>query len=589
MSIISIYIDPIESNIISFSGNFRIFTTTEPISNSLNIANITEDIELNSNIDSNLRRFFRYSKDGESWSMWYDYIPSDITVISSIQLDPDSGLYFSFKYLYDDGSRDQLDNIISVNSIILQLNLRKTRIPLRIDKIHSKISCSDESCNEVLFDRDTKLNLYDTGNLSDIYLNMSRSINEFAGLPVLYFQTIPNKSGTDFIFREYSLYNVIDRKCIKVVVDENNFPTSDFMYQSSDMDYQGPFIINIDKQYFESMFGRKKEPRQKDFLYFPINNRMYEIGDASMVRGFMMIPTFWSINLIKFKPNINYNLSESDSKFLDNMILDSEKQFGEESKSQELNSIMSQQFSTTSTQNDEIRSYLDNGIVIGETEINYNYTRFINYYYNLGSIINSSNIAVVYKDKSKIGIDNDATFMFNFNIIKNSPTGEFNFISTDGNSNIFRIYGNYSNNHDTLDINLEINSNTYSLNLNQIDKDVWYSCIVSISPTYKQVGIYAFSLNYDNIEYSNITGFNLIDKSIININEPNDIIIDDNSNFSLLKSSLKMSNIRIFNRILEEEKMEFIMSQLFIKDESIIRVIDNCRPKLGAPFLMKKY
>jgi hypothetical protein len=47
--------------------------------------------------------------------------------------------------------------------------------------------------------------------------------------------------------------------------------------------------------------------------------------------------------------------------------------------------------------------------------------------------------------------------------------------------------------------------------------------------------------------------------------------------------------VRIFNRNMPIEKHELILSQWFIKDESMLNVIDNCRPQLGMPYLMKKY
>jgi len=592
MARLTLHISSIDDNSLSFSGNFRIFSTIEPVNTILNITSIIEDVNINGNVGSNIKRYFRYSKDGDNWSMWYDYEPyssPELGVIGSIEFNPDDFLYFSFKYLYDDGTHNELSDIITVNSIDLQFNTKSTKVPLRLNRINVNAKCSQESCPELLFNRDSKLNLYDIGNLSDVYLNMSRSINELAGLPVLYFQTIPNESGTDFIFREYSLYNVTSRKCIKVVVDKNEFPKSDFMYQGSDMNYQGPFEINIDKAYFESMFGRKKEPRKKDFLYFPLINRMYEIQDVTMFRGLMMMPVYWKASLVKFKPNLNLKMQDQDAQFLDNMILDSEEQFGKEANEQELNSLMTQQYTSVSTQNDEVREYLDPNIRINETEINYNYTRMINYYYNMSSVTNSSDLGVIYKDSAKISIDNDVTFMFNFNILSSATTGNLIFVTTDGVGGNILIDGDYSNSNQSLELRVTINGNVYILDLLDIQKGYWYSTIISISPTYKQVGMYVYSYEYDPIDNDNITGFNLINKSLISIMNISDITINDNNKFALLKGNILLSNFRIFNRTIEEEKHEFIISQLFIRDESMLRVIDNSRPKMGMPYLMKKY
>lgn len=593
MASLLVTIDPLNDGKINFSGNFRIYTNDEPISNVVSITDILEDVNFGDNDPNLVKRFFRYSKDGDTWSMWYDWEPfssPELGIIGLLAFNPDDSLYFSFKYLYDDGSHDVLLTPIEINEINLKLNLKVTKVPLNLNSIKPKVSCTPEHCPDMLFDRHSSFDPYDIGNLGDFYKEMSYSINEFGGLPVLYFQTTPNASGTDFIFREYTLYDVLDRKCVKVVVNKNEFPTADFRFVGNGQEYSGPFEVSIDKLYFETYFGRGKEPRKKDFLYFPLLNRMYEIQDVSMFRGFMMIPIYWKIILTKFQPNINYNLGEQNSKFLDNILLNSDNQFGTEAKKQELNVLMEQQNSTISEKYDEVRSYIDTSMFIGETELNYNYSRLINYYYNLTRISTTGDIAVLYKDKAKIGVDNDVTFMFNFQLL-NGAGNNIKFITTNGTGSpsIFDIGGIYSSRNQTLQILANINSNTYTMDLNSITTDKWYTCIVSISPTYKQVGIYLYTYVYDSDVTDNITGFNLIDKKLFPIINVNDIVLNSNDTFALVKGFLNMSNIRIFNRTIEYEMHEFIMSQLFIRDESVLRVIDNCRPQIGLPFIMKKY
>jgi len=580
----------INENTISFSGNFRIFSTIEPISNVLSISNIIETLTLNDNNINYISRNFRFSKDGENWSMWYDYSPLDLGILTSLEFNPNDNIYFAFKYSYSDGTHNELLNPITIDSLQLQLNMKVDKFPLKLSQMSANVKCTKETCLELLFDREPKFNLYDVGGLTDFYVSMSYSANILGGLPVLYFSTTPNKSGIDFIFREYSLYDIASRKCIKVIVNKNQFPSSNFMYQNTDMDYHDPFEIHIDKSYFESMFGYKVEPRQKDFLYFPLVNRMYEIqGSPILHRGFMMQPIYWKIQLVKFKPNINYNLDEQNSQFLDNMLLTSESQFGNEAKSQELNSLMNQQYSTTSNVADETRSFMDTSLYVGETDINYNYTRFINYYYDLSKISNSSNLAVIYKDTLKIEDKNDATFVFSFKLM-NNISNSIIFVSNDGtNSNLFNIDGVYSVINKTLEFRLNINSNQYTMDLNNINVNTWYTAIVSISPTYNQIGMYLYTYTYDTIDTSNIIEFVLLNKYLLHIPNSLDISINDKSKFALYKNNMYMSNIRIFNVTLEYEKHEYIISQLFIKDESMLRVIDNCRPKIGMPFIMKKY
>jgi hypothetical protein len=37
--------------------------------------------------------------------------------------------------------------------------------------------------------------------------------------------------------------------------------------------------------------------------------------------------------------------------------------------------------------------------------------------------------------------------------------------------------------------------------------------------------------------------------------------------------------------MIQAEDHEFIVSQLFIRDESVLSIIDNARPKLNIPFI----
>ena len=62
---------------------------------------------------------------------------------------------------------------------------------------------------------------------------------------------------------------------------------------------------------------------------------------------------------------------------------------------------------------------------------------------------------------------------------------------------------------------------------------------------------------------------------------------DLTDNYQLLNSKLLITNIRIFNTMLREEEHDFILSQQFLKDESMLVLIDNCRPQSNLPYIAK--
>ena len=582
-----------ENNTITASGNFRIITLDEPLTNVLKITQFEDNVTILESQEPNLKKYIRYSKDGIVWSMWYaitDFESSDITTFSTMEFNPDDELYFAFKYEYDDGTHDEIEDIISIDYIKIQFTLRVLKPSLALN---AKVAanCTPEQCTDVLFDRNAQFDLYDIGNLGDFYLSMSTAMQLYAGLPALYFQTSPDPTGTDYVFREYSLYNIIQRKCIKVIVNKNEFPDASFIYNGVGMEYTGPFEIHLDKRYFESMFGTGKEPRKKDFLYLPLMNRMYEIQDVEMVRGLMMMPIYWKANLVKFRPNINLLADKEQSEFLDNMILDSEEQFGQEAADQTADAVNPQQTTTVSPKTDEVREYLDRAVKVRVTDINYNYTRMINYYYSL-NVVNTENSdghLVIYKEPAEISEGNDSTYVFSFNIPSSSEEPSV-FLTTTEDEKI-KIYGQGLFKNGTAykyTMFAKIGGSMFKLDLSgKVSLNKWYCAVIGVSPTYKQVEMYVYSFAIDEFD-GNVTGFTR-ENSALFVVPADEITVETDGTYCLNKTNANVANIRIFNRNMEFEKHEFILSQLFIKDESMLRIIDNCRPRLGMPYIMKKY
>ena len=54
-----------------------------------------------------------------------------------------------------------------------------------------------------------------------------------------------------------------------------------------------------------------------------------------------------------------------------------------------------------------------------------------------------------------------------------------------------------------------------------------------------------------------------------------------------MSSNLWLSNIRLFNTMIKEEDHDFILSQQFLKDESMLLLIDNCRVQSNLPYIAK--
>jgi len=574
---------------LSFSKNYRIYTTTEPVKYAKNFTEIIEDIDMGSGTLSNLKRYFRYSIDNASWSMWYPFIPSsspDMNMIVHIPLEENDNLYVSLKYEYDDGSYNGLATPITVNELKVRGELYEQKVPLDLAGFNPQSTCTDEYCPAITFNRSPSFNPYDMGGFINIYKEMSRAINTQWGHQVLYFQTIPATGGGDYIFREWNLYNVTNRKCVKVMVDNNEFPDSKATFNDYGIDFELPFEIQIDNVYFKSIFGRGNEPRKKDFLYFPLVNRMYEIQGSYLYRGFMMEPLYWKIQLVKFTPNINYLKSAETTQFLDNLLLDSEETLSEIANKDVADALLPQQYKTISNQFDETRSGLNDNLSVPQTNLYMNYSVLVDNYYNMEGMTPDT-IAVQYKYPARLDSTmSNLTFMSMFQIKSGSTMVRFiKANDTESPFNGIAFDAQYNPGIERMTVRVHIGDQTKTSTVNGIKIDKWYGVVIQVSKQYKQVGIFIYELINDLSDTTNNTDFINTHSDTIPIN---DTTISTTGNFYLPASNAWIANIRLFKESIQVEEHMFVLSQLFVKTESLLYLIDNCRPRLNVPFIMKK-
>ena len=579
------------SNSLGFSSNYRIFSNSAPIYDAMRVLVISDTVDIGSGVMSNLKRYFRYSTDKTNWSFWYEFVPDGspaqgMDVIETVQMNPDVGTYIEYKYEYDDGTYNPLSTPIVVSLIKTRLETRDTSATIDTETT-SVSSCSSEFCPALVFDRDATFNPYDVGNFVNLYAETSMYVNRTFGLPVLYFRTEPASGGGDFIFKEWNLFNVVERKCIKVVVPNNDFPDSKLHYNEFGIDYEVPFEVHIDKRYFEMMFNPASEVRKKDFLYFPMLNRMFEIQGSYMFRGLMMAPLYWKAQLVKFKPNINYLMNAETTKFLDNLLLDTEETLSKVANGDIKDATMPDQYKTISSRFDETRSELNAALTVRQERYYFNYATLIDYYYDLSQGLSADTAAVKY---NKTGVFNDTmpnltyTWMFNvrttgipFTIIKSKGIG-----SPDPNTGI-EITGVV--NGTTLTMTVKINGNTVlTTQFANISTGRWYAGILQLSQEFKQYGIFIYDPIEDQADTLNHNEFKLKNKSIGVLG---DVSFDTGVGYELISGPLYIANLRVFNVIIKPEDHQYVLSQLFVKDESLLHVIDNCRPQLNVPVVAK--
>ena len=580
--------DP-SSNSVSYSGNYRIFTNGKPVASVTGILSISDSVSIGSGDAQYLNRYFRYSSDRLNWSMWYEFAPDGspalgLSDIETIAMDPTKGLYVEYKYEYYDGTADILATPLTVDYIMTKFARADVRVSIDTNDMMPAGSTSEFS-PAMVFDRSATFNPYDVNNFVDLSVQTSFYVNRTFGLPVLYFRTEPSDGEGDYIFKEWNLYNVVERKCIKVCVPNNDFPDSKLHYNEFGIDYEVPFEVHIDKGYFESMFCPTAEVRKKDFLYFPMLNRMYEIQGSYMFRGMMMRPLYWKAQLVKFKPNINYVMNAEMTTYLDNLLLDSEETLSQVANGDIRDAVLPGQYKTISERFDETRLSLNDSLLVRQERFYFNYAVLIDNYYDF-SLVPAGDPAVTYKNTGLLGGDiGNLTFTNMFNI-RQSDTA-LHFIrsnmsgSPDPNVGI-SIDGMLSGS--TLTITVTLNGTANSFTFTGVSTKTWYSYVITVSQEFKQIGCFLYLPVEDVADSLNHNEFSLVGQYVRPIA---DAAFETYAGYLFMPSPMYIANVRVFKWMINVEDHSYVLSQLYVRDESMIYIIDNCRPQLNEPYVMR--
>jgi hypothetical protein len=133
-------------------------------------------------------------------------------------------------------------------------------------------------------------------------------------------------------------------------------------------------------------------------------------------------------------------------------------------------------------------------------------------------------------------------------------------------------------------LNIKVNDNLSTFTISNFESGTWHSAVISISNEFKQMGVYLYKTIEDASDLTNHTDFSKIFENVSSMQEKNFKLEQP---YTIPTSNLKISNIRLFKTMIKEEQHDFILSQQFIKDESMLLLIDNCRPQVKVPFITR--
>jgi hypothetical protein len=589
-----IYTPTINNSTNTVGEIFRIqLTMIEPISV---LNNIVFSISPTETLTEYHIKEIRWSFDGINYSSWI-IVPTDFTQISTILNSQIANVFFEFRFT----RVSAFPVTITLNSV--QIIYTKQVIPENICPITCANPClfpteeigrcSKEynscagitvACDSTIF----RLNDY-AGALACLYENMANATGAMISWNVYYFQVKQSEKSRDIILHEYTLHNVVSAKMLPIIVPNNEFPSEEIQYSSFDMGFSEDFEIQIMKNAFENAFGITERPGQRDFLYFPIQNRLWEVHSTYLSKGdFMQFGTYYKAKLYKWQDKKNVARDVPTDAIINNIATNFEELFREEEKDEFDRVTHPMQYKTiTIGDGDHIRKSILEDLSISDTEIDNYFTRVTKNVYVMHSITQHNITAVEYRLLCNISSVSNLSISFWFRYTKTNFTNTVNF-DTILNAIDNNVGISLSAKYNTTSLNefeLVLNTDTYTFDgLPTLVRNEWYGFVLNISNVYGTMDFKIWKIAYD---VNNPTPNTMTTKLILLYTKSLSympVSFASNVPYKLMSGLYEISNIRLWSQPIKEENQSIILNQYTVKDSHNLLLADNAM----RPFIMNK-
>jgi len=517
-----------------------------------------------SNTSNKFSYEFRWSNDGVNFSEYsvLDYleVPGSLKYIITNSND---SIYVDIRFTVSSLEAD--NSITLLNSNIFRIVGSTVSPELCHIACEDPFSTDGGAVIEVTSNANT-FNPYAQNKSVNLYKQLNNIVSDMFGHEVNYFRTEPDTRTRDVSLMEYSLHNVVANKNIKILVPDNEFPEEANTFDIFGMEF-AEFEVHIVHDKFKDVFGDNLRPRTKDYMFIPIINKMYEISSVSIADEFNATRSYWRIKLVKYQDRSSVIKGD----FEEDITLGIEDVFGEEIKDEQDSTIKPEQYQTvTHVVEDGVRTYINSSLKIIDYSLTNNYATISKNYYDLSNV-QDNQPALEYGSSSEIksGESLSTTMWFNPKF-KVSNTTTYTMIG-DSNPNGFRLKLN------TTDIISITGGITKTFNHNIVfDENSWYSIVLNINNTYNQISVTIFKLT------EGANGVNTLSK-VYSGSEPTASAIEWSytDKFNLVGGALNVTNVRVFNKPMDNTEYLNMINQYVVKDNQHALVIDNAVPSLG--------
>ena len=438
----------------------------------------------------------------------------------------------------------------------------------------------DGCTNVVVACEDPVYNPYSLSKPTAIYKELTELSTKMWGHEVKYFSVEPDKRSRDVVLMEYSLYNVQAQGQVKIMVPDNEMPTQDFQFDIFGMGWED-FEVHITKGQMEAAFGAGKSPRARDYLYFPLMNRMYEVASVSFADEFNMEMTYWRVMLRKYEERTSTIVGDDATgqaiqTEMDGLTVGLEEVFGEELQAEYTQTSKPEQYQTVfSPVADGIRDRIHNSITISDMEIRNKWTIVSKNHYDLSTIKDQGIEALVYKKVSTLAADKNLAFTTWFQPNMTANAGEQTLFDGQLGDKGLKLGLNSTN------IKAYVNDQTYQFDFGSNPQNgQWYGLVFNLNNTFGQIASYVYKLNSAGNRVPNMP----IEQTLIEVmNQKHSITAAGwvtNKQYSLMPGKLKQTNIRLFDKTIGQGQHRNMLQQYVVRDNQLASIIDNAIPSI---------
>ena len=394
--------------------------------------------KLRLDFDSNLLNHFyftiSYSFDYQNWSDEYrkEDFPDLHQLFNLSRLDVYISINFHLIDRYDNDLKITKQLTVEKNNPLNHITSFGTFINLKYDNNDILVDDIDVSVydSSLQVSKYPKWNLYDNNVVSvKNWLNQCRAISEMYGFTVIWFHTSPK--ATNHTLVNHFLKDVVSIKRININLPNNEIPQDRSVYTEWDIQLEGEFVTNVVDSLFKQAFGETEIPLQKDFMFFPLMNKMYRVSSVQPKNGFMGKVGWWEVFFTKFEDDasIDYNFEElTNIPFLEDITENSFYDYNFEKEINEEQQTVTESYSNKAIdsthyvdvkESEYFREFYDSRVDI--VSVNPDTNAFPVSMYNFSKVENRT-IALTYQIGKGVNkrtyFDKSFKFVSNFSILK---------------------------------------------------------------------------------------------------------------------------------------------------------------------------